>query len=151
MSTMTHEEALAIITPFYNLFRHDKRDWDAGFDSLTEDWLSWDGKDTWRGKQPTREFLQGYFDLIPDIQVTNLQLIVQGDWIAVRSELTGTPRGPFLGVPHTGRSFAVMAMDFNRVRDGKLCELHHCENWGIAVMQLTGRWAGAGETSARPD
>jgi hypothetical protein len=49
-------------------------------------------------------------------------------------------------------------MDFNRVcegasavLEGKLCELYHCEKWDIAVMQLNGRWAGAGETSARPD
>jgi hypothetical protein len=36
------------------------------------------------------------------------------------------------------------------VRDGKLAELYHCENWAIAMAQLQGRWRGAGETSAHP-
>jgi len=150
MSTMTHEEALAIIEPFYNLFRSDKRDWEKGFASLSDDWLSWDGNDTYRTKAQTRPFMEGLFAQVPDIQVTNLQLIVEGDWIAVRSELTGTPKGEFFGVPHSGRSFHIMAVDFNRVKDGKLVELRHCENWAIAIAQLQGRWQGAGETNAHP-
>ena len=48
MSEMTHEQALALIEPFYNLFRSDKRDWEKGFASLTDDWKSWDGNDTFR-------------------------------------------------------------------------------------------------------
>ncbi len=137
-SELTYDEALALITPFYNLFRTDKRDWEAGFDSLAEDWRSYDGNDTYRGKADTRVFLEGFFDAIPDINVVNLQLTIQGDVIAVRSELTGTPKGDFFGVPHTGRSFHIMACDFNRVRDGKVVELYHCENWAIAVAQLRG-------------
>jgi len=96
MSEMTHEQALALIEPFYNLFRSDKRDWEKGFASLTDDWKSWDGNDTFRTKADTRGFLEGLFATVPDIQVHNLQLVVQGDWIAVRSELTGTPQSEFL-------------------------------------------------------
>ena len=150
LSALTHEQALALIEPFYNLFRSDKRDWEKGFASLADDWKSWDGNDTYRTKADTRGFMEGLFASVPDIQVLNLQLVVEGDVIAVRSELTGTPQGEFFGVPYSGRSFHIMAVDFNRVRDGKLVELYHCENWAIAVSQLRGVWRGAGETSARP-
>ncbi len=139
MSKITHEQALAIIEPFYNLFRADKRDWEKGFAALDDDWKSWDGNDTFRGKKETRAFLEGFFAAVPNICVTNLQVAVEGDWIAVRSELTGTPKGEFFGVPHSGRSFHIMAVDFNRFsKDGKLMELYHCENWAIAVSQLRG-------------
>src|SRR5271166_6568702 len=99
MSEITHDEALAIIEPFYNLWRFDKRDWDKGMASLADDWKSYDGNYTFRGKADTRTFLEGFFALIPDINVINLQLAVEGDWIAVRSEITGTPKGEFFGVP----------------------------------------------------
>lgn len=138
MSKITHEQALAIIEPFYNLFRADKRDWEKGFDSLADDWRSYDGNDTYRNKEETRAFLEGFFAAVPDINVENIQVIVEGDWIAVRSELTGTPSGEFFGVPHSGRKFRIMAIDFNRHKDGKLVELYHCEHWALAVTQLRG-------------
>ena len=34
---ISHAKAKAIITPFYNLFRADKRDWEAGFARLADD------------------------------------------------------------------------------------------------------------------
>lgn len=138
MSLITHEEALKIIEPFYNLFRAELRDWDKGMACLSEDWKSYDGNDTFRTKAETRPFLEGLFSAVPDINVTNLQVAVEGDWIAVRSELTGTPKGDFFGVPYSGRSFHIMAVDFNQFKDGKLINLYHCENWAIAVSQLRG-------------
>ena len=138
MSKMTHEEALKIIEPFYNLFRADKRDWEKGMACLSDDWKSYDGNFTYRNKADTRVFLEHLFAGVPNINVVNLQVAVEGDWIAVRSEITGTPSGEFFGVPHSGRSFGIMAVDFNHYKDGKLTELYHCENWAIAVAQLRG-------------
>lgn len=136
---ISHKEAQAIITPFYNLFRHDKRNWEAGFACLADDWKSYDGNDSYRGKVETRAFLEGLFDIVPDINVENIQFIVQGNWIAVRSELTGTPVKEFFGVPPSGRSFRIMAMDFNHVNaEGKLDILYHAEHWALAVTQLRG-------------
>ena len=138
---ISKEEAIVIIDPFYNLFRAEKRDWDKGMDSLRDDWKSYDANNNFRDKEQTREYLKGMFASVPDINVTNLQVQVDGDWICVRSELTGTPSGEFLGEPHTGRSFHIMAVDFNRFdKDGKLAELYHCENWAIAILQLRGQW-----------
>lgn len=136
---ISHAKAKEIITPFYNLFRHDKRDWEAGFASLADDWKSYDGNNEYRGKVETRAFLEGLFATVPNIYVENIQFIVQGRWIAVRSELTGTPEKEFFGVPPNGRSFRIMAMDFNHVNaEGKLDILYHAEHWALAVTQLRG-------------
>src|SRR5260370_38722578 len=105
MSKLTPEQARALITPFYELFRAGKRDWDKGMACLADDWKSYDGNDTFRGKAETRKFLENFFNNIPDINVENLQFVIEGDWIAVRSELTGTAKGDFFGVPHPGRKF----------------------------------------------
>ncbi|MCK8058465.1 MULTISPECIES: ester cyclase [unclassified Fusibacter] len=144
MVEITKDRALEIITPFYDLFRSDKRDWEKGFDSLHDDWVSRDGNgpNAFRTKDQTKEYLGNFFKMIPDINVKNLDVFVNGEWIIVRSELTGTPAGDqFLGEPVTGKPFHIMALDMNRVdENGKLVELYHCENWAIAIMQVRGAW-----------
>jgi hypothetical protein len=67
-----------------------------------------------------------------------LHLSVDGAFIAVRSELSGTPVTDFMG-PHTGRSFSIMTIDIHQVgADGTLAVLHHLEDWGTAIQQLQG-------------
>jgi steroid delta-isomerase-like uncharacterized protein len=106
--------------------------------SLADDWKAYYNNNEYRTKEETREFLQKFFEEIPDINVDIKQIAVEGDIITVRSEMTGTPKGDFLGVPHSGRSFRIMTIDFNRVKDGKLIELYHVESWTTAIEQLRG-------------
>ncbi len=138
-SQITHEQALAMIEPFYNLWRYDKRDWEKGFACLTDDWRSYDSNDVYRNKEETRTFLEHFFTLLPDIYVTNKQIMVDGDWIAVRSEIIATPSGEFFRVPHSGRRFHIMAVDlWQHNREGKLRVLYHSEHWVGAIAQLSG-------------
>ena len=39
------------------------------------------------------------------------EILVAGDRVVVRGEVTGTPAGDLFGVPHTGKSFRIMAID----------------------------------------
>jgi prenyltransferase beta subunit/predicted ester cyclase len=134
---MTHEEARAAIQPFYNLFSAKRRDWEKGLAVLADDWKAYYSNTEYRGKAQTREFLQGFFDQIPDIEVTIHHLSVDGEYISVRSELTGTPISDsvFWGAA-TGKSFRIMTIDFNRICCGKLIELYHSEDWLTAREQL---------------
>ncbi len=132
---MTHDEARAIIEPFYNLFRADKRNWEAGLAVLADDWKSYYTNEDYRTKADTQPYLQGLFDIVPDINVEIHHLSVDGEYIAVRSTLSGTPNTDFM-VPYSGRSFSIMTIDINRVRDGKIIELYHLEDWGTAIRQL---------------
>ena len=59
-----------------------------------------------------------------------------GDRVIVRGEVTGTPSGALFGAPHTGKSFRIMAIDIQTIRDGKISKTYHMENWLSALGQL---------------
>jgi predicted ester cyclase len=133
-----HAEAERLIEPFYDLFRSKRRDWDAGFAVLSDDWRSYYTNGRYRSKSETRPYIEGLFDLVPDINVEIQHLSVDGIYVAVRSELSGTPAADFM-VPHTGRSFSIMTIDVHEIGgDGLLSVLHHLEDWGTAIRQLQG-------------
>ncbi len=135
---MQETEARALIEPFYNLFRAKQRDWDEGFAVLADDWRSYYTNDLYRTKTDTRPYIQGLFEIVPDINVEIMQVVVDGSTIAVRSELSGTPATDFM-VPHSGRSFSIMTIDLHTVdANGKLSTLYHLEDWGTAIRQLSG-------------
>ena len=54
----------------------------------------------------------------------------------VRGEVAGTPAGPLFGAPHTGKSFRIMSIDIQTIKDGKLVKTYHLENWLAALGQL---------------
>lgn len=138
MNNLTKEQALTIIEPFYNLFRSDKRDWDKAIAILDDGWKAYYTNTDYRTIADTREYIQGLFELVPDIQVKILDLIIDGETIAVRSELSGTPKADFL-VPYSGKKFSIMTIDINKTKDGKIMELFHAEDWGTAIKQLSGQ------------
>jgi len=47
------------------------------------------------------------------------EVLVAGDRVIVRGEVTGTPAGELFGVPHTGKSFRMMAIDIQTVKDAR--------------------------------
>ncbi|POE17626.1 ester cyclase [Pectobacterium odoriferum] len=63
------------------------------------------------------EMMRGGF---PDIQWTLEETVVEGDTIAARYMMRGTHRGPFFGVPPTGKQIAVQALNIYRLSRGKI-------------------------------
>jgi predicted ester cyclase len=57
------------------------------------------------------------------------EVIEQDDRIAARFVLTGEHRGPFMGVPSTGRSIALPGIAIMHFRDGRVVE-----RWSSADM-----------------
>jgi PAS domain S-box-containing protein len=47
-----------------------------------------------------------------------------------------TPAGDLFGAPHTGKSFRIMAIDIQTIRDGTIARTYHLENWLSALGQL---------------
>jgi predicted ester cyclase len=64
------------------------------------------------------------------------EVLVAGDRVIVRGEVTGTPAGDLFGVPHAGKSFRIMAIDIQTIQDGKIARTYHIENWLSALGQL---------------
>ena len=58
----------------------------------------------------------------PDIRWTLEEVIAEGDKVAARFTMRGTHRGTFFGVPPTGKTIAVQAMNFYRLSGGQFVE-----------------------------
>jgi predicted ester cyclase len=70
-------------------------------------------------------------------------VLVAGDRVIVRGEVTGTPSGELFGVPHSGNSYRIMAVDIQTIRDGRIAKTYHktyhMEDWLSAISQLRAR------------
>ena len=75
----------------------------------------------------TKQFFSMYLDAFSDAQVTLDDLIAEGDRVAARFTVRGTNKGPFMGLPPTGKPFTLTAIDILRIVDGKIVE-----HWGEA-------------------
>lgn len=72
----------------------------------------------------------------PDLRVTNLDVLQEGDKVVVRSEMTGTQRGDFGGFPTKNRPFRIMTIDIHEFKQGKIVHTWHTEDWMTGLRQL---------------
>ncbi len=71
----------------------------------------------------------GYLEIVhmmrsgfPDIQWTLDDMVAEGEQIAARFTMRGTHQGAFFGVPPTGKSIEVKAINFYRFLTGQIIE-----------------------------
>ena len=139
-AAMTQEEARAVIEPWYRLFnlpvQGDMKKLQE--EVLTADYQSCSGylpSECW-GRETSIKVVGGFASLIPNLKFQIHEVLVSGDRVIVRGEVTGTPAGVLFGAPHTGKSFRIMAIDIQTIRDGKISRTYHMENWLSALGQL---------------
>lgn len=81
--------------------------------------------------------LRSIMECIPDLHHDILDLVTEGDKVAVRYNIIGTYKGEFQGIPPTGQEVSFSALDFITLIDGKVAE-----EWEIAdnmgLMQQIG-------------
>ena len=58
----------------------------------------------------------------PDIQWKIEEMVSEEDKVAVRYTMTGTHQGAFFGIPPTGKSIKVQAINFYRISDNQFIE-----------------------------
>jgi steroid delta-isomerase-like uncharacterized protein len=73
----------------------------------------------------------------PDLRVTIEQVVAEGDLVAVRDTIRGTHRGPFAGMPPTGKQVTVGRIAIYRVVDGLITE-HWANVDQLGLMQQLG-------------
>jgi steroid delta-isomerase-like uncharacterized protein len=66
----------------------------------------------------------------PDLTFQTEHIVAEGDLVATHNVMRGTHQGAFMGVPATGKSFAVNASDVCRFTDDGLI----AEHWGVFDM-----------------
>lgn len=139
---LTEAQARAVIAPWYEMFnqpfqgdvtvQHDK--------VVTPDYKTcWGPEDApggcW-GRDQSIKTIGSFSKSIPDMKFAIKEVLVSGNHVIVRGEVTGTPSGDFFGVPHSGKSFKIMAIDIQTIQDGKIIQTYHMENWLSARGQL---------------
>jgi steroid delta-isomerase-like uncharacterized protein len=140
MTHLTEQQARAAIEPWYSLFNVASRgDVKTSQEQiLTEDYESCAGYlpgECW-GRETSIKVVSNFANTIPDMKFDIKEMLVAGDRVIVRGEVTGTPAGDLFGVPHSGKSFRIMAVDIQTIRDGKIAKTFHMENWLSAIGQL---------------
>lgn len=82
------------------------------------------------GLKPTLEGLKDDIRSLraafPDFRLTIEETVTQGDAVWMRGTARGTHLGPFMGMPPTGKSFAVQVFDSVIIADGKIVD-----HWGV--------------------
>jgi steroid delta-isomerase-like uncharacterized protein len=89
----------------------------SGFDeSTTDDYVLEPGVD---GDQ-FKALVRGYREAFPDLTLTVLETVTEGDRVAYRWEMTGTHRGEYAGLAPTGRRLSATGITMLELRDGKV-------------------------------
>lgn len=78
------------------------------------------------GEPPGRDGLKAFVTLLrtsfPDIHFTVDDQIAEGGKVVTRLHFTGTHQGEFMGVPPTGKTINVTAINIQRVSGGQIQE-----------------------------
>jgi len=73
----------------------------------------------------------------PDFKATIINLIAEGDKVAIHMTWVGTQKGEFMGIPPTGKHVSFDVFDILRIVGGKIVE-----HWGLmdqmGLMQKLG-------------
>ena len=138
--SLTEAQARAVIAPWYSLFNQPVQ---GDMKVLQEQVLTADYESCWGylsgecwGRETSIKVVGGFAKSIPDMKFDIKEVLVSGDRVIVRGEVTGTPAGELFGAPHTGKSFRIMAIDIQTIREGKIARTYHLENWLSALRQL---------------
>jgi predicted ester cyclase len=70
----------------------------------------------------SREFDAMLLAAFPDVTLTIIDIIAEGDKVAFRVKLKGTNTGEFMGNPPTGKKLDIINSNWVRVVDGKWVE-----------------------------
>lgn len=127
---------ISIIAPFYEALNQGGNE-QLAKKVLVENWtvhppLPGEGSDAERYLQAVKPI----FAALPDFRIAILQTIAEGDFIAVRGEVTATHSGTLFGVEATHRPISYMTQDIHRIEDGKIAESWHIEDWLSVLFQI---------------
>lgn len=134
----TEDAALDAVRAFYESFNDGDV---ARLDTaLSEDWDEAPrnpGQEA--GREPMKGFISWIREMVPDLAIEVQSIIVSKGEVGVRAELTGSHTSELLGLPPTGRRFAIRLHEFHSVRGGRITFTWHMEDWLSFLVQV-GAW-----------
>jgi steroid delta-isomerase-like uncharacterized protein len=100
------------------------------------------------GPEGYRAFFSGLRSAFPDLSVALETLVADDDSIAFAYTITGTQKGPLMGIAPTGKKIKIRGMQISKFKDGKMVErwgssdeLGMLQQLGIAVLPTQSRSA----------
>ena len=78
------------------------------------------------GLQAVKQMFSTLLEAFPDLRMSVDSIGAEGDRVRVRTTMQGTQQGPFMGMPPSGKTFAVTTVNEVRVEIGKVAE-----EWGV--------------------
>jgi predicted ester cyclase len=73
---------------------------------------------------------------LPDMKVTILDLLVHGDRVGVRAEISGTQTGKLLGIAASSKHIHFAIHSFHQMRGNLIAKTWHLEDWLSVFRQL---------------
>ncbi|XYI00132.1 ester cyclase [Sorangium sp. So ce1128] len=136
--TAAAEAELAALLKFYRAF--SERRPELIDEAVTQDWEDIPlPPGHGQGPESVKPILRAFFEAFPDVHIAVLDVLQEPGRAAVRSVLTGTHRGTFMGVAASGREISVPCHDFHELREGRIARTWHLEDWFAAFAQI-GAW-----------
>ena len=84
-----------------------------------------------------RQYLASILNAFPDIRMTILDQIAEGDMVMTRWSMAATHKAKFMGIPASGRRIRITGMCMDRIVDGKIVE--EWEEWdALGMMRQLG-------------
>jgi steroid delta-isomerase-like uncharacterized protein len=115
----------------------NRRDLDVFDELLAPNYVNHDLPAPVPGPAGMKQVLTMFTEAFPDMQITLADVLAEGDKVVTRGSWTGTHKGPFMGIPATGKPVDVKFIDMWRVENGKAVE-----NWVqmdmLGLMQQLG-------------
>jgi steroid delta-isomerase-like uncharacterized protein len=120
---------------------------EAAIDELVADGFiphSW-GSDA-QGRDAVKQAIGRAKAGLTDPKLTIDDVIAEGDKVAVRVSSTATQSGPFMGLPPSGKSYAIEEIHIFRIEDGKVAEHWHQGDW-LGMLRQLGALPGPGPSA----
>jgi len=114
------EEIKAIVRRMFECI--NKKDLTAMNDLMAPDFvLHMNGRQK-QGWEANKQFLESEIRAFPDLHVTIVDAVAEGDIVCVRLQETGTHNGEYKGLAPTGRKLSYSVAAFWRLAEGKIAE-----------------------------
>jgi steroid delta-isomerase-like uncharacterized protein len=88
------------------------------------------------GAPAVKRFAQALRTAFPDLHLTRVDALAEGDKVADHWVATGTHRAEWMGIPATGKEVVISGIDIFRIEHGKIVELRQIADLLSALREL---------------
>jgi len=82
------------------------------------------------------EYVAALRRALPDLRCSIVQMVAEGDTVAVRYAIRGTHLGEWAGIAPSGRVLDYPSVDFLRIHDGQIQEVFGLADSGAVLRQM---------------